>query len=376
MCRRWSVEDDRALYEMHDAGKLDLTEMAQALQRGNSGTAARLRRLLDVNSKQYLRLFGAPGLSHRDSQPAGVGGGGGGAGLRPFSDILSKLLFDPSLNPSDFFFVYEDRYDGEVVRCADEPNEKVKGPERLLIKAIPEHRIKRLLFKQRVVWDRDNRADFVFGSGANGNGVKLEEIIAGYEAWETAEKADEEKRRNVQVQVFCDLDGVLADFDGGVVRLFGRGPDEVSKKQMWGRIASQKEGGGFFASLGWTLNGRKLWNAIRDLTPQPVILTGVPMGNWAPQQKLQWCARELGSHVRIITCMSKDKCKFCATTAPAPEAASADAAQPCVSILIDDREMAREPWVNAGGVFILYSDDRIDDVLSELRDHGVAGMVF
>jgi hypothetical protein len=33
-------------------------------------------------------------------------------------------------------------------------NESVKGKERLLIKALPEHRIRSFLYKERVVWSR------------------------------------------------------------------------------------------------------------------------------------------------------------------------------------------------------------------------------
>lgn len=33
--------------------------------------------------------------------------------------------------------------------------------------------------------------------------------------------------------IFCDLDGVLCDFDRGCVRAMGTTPDKLSKKAMW-----------------------------------------------------------------------------------------------------------------------------------------------
>jgi hypothetical protein len=211
----------------------------------------------------------------------------------------------------------------------------------------------------------------------NGQGVKLEQVIATYDEWHDEE---ERKRQQTVVQVFCDLDGVLADFDQGVIRIFGKGPDEVKKQQMWKSIAAQREGGGFFASLRWMPKGRALWRAISALTPQPVILTGVPMGNWAPGQKRQWCARELGSEVKVITCLSKDKHLYCGTIGGAGAGAGAGEggmlegakaekgdAPRIVSILIDDRETAREPWVNAGGVFVHYRDDDLESALRQLQ---------
>ncbi|CAM9157062.1 unnamed protein product [Choristocarpus tenellus] len=89
------------------------------------------------------------------------------------------------------------------------------------------------------------------------------------------------------------------------------------------------------AKLDWMDDGRELWESIRHL--QPTILTGLPMGNWAEPQKRLWCSRELGKHVPVITCMSKDKYNYCTTAG---------------SILIDDRESLRPDWERMGGIFM------------------------
>ena len=58
-----------------------------------------------------------------------------------------------------------------------------------------------------------------------------------------------ETRRMVKLQrraavkhntVFCDLDGVLADFDHGVLEVTGRRPNEQPEKRMWQRILARQ----------------------------------------------------------------------------------------------------------------------------------------
>lgn len=390
MFRRWSIEEDRLLYNYYknSVAKFEITTIAAQLKRGINGTKARLKRILNKDDKVFLRLFGSPPSSLSSSSSsegvADFGSTTSGAKLRPFSDVITKILYDPMLIQSDFTFVYEDRFEGDVHRRADESNDKVKGKERLLIKALPEHRIKQLLYKSRTVWCKESKTDLVFGS-MNGCGTKLEEVIAGYEDWVLS---NAEKGTHV-VQLYCDLDGVLADFDAGVLRIFKKKPEEVKAKDMWPAIARQAGGaskGGFFDALPWMGNGQVLWNSIKSVSPAPIILTGCPNGNWGPAQKLSWCARELGDDVKVITCASKDKFKYCQTFLNSTtESVSGDHVSGAgdsravgvdglkdatrtrvTSVLIDDRATARAPWEAAGGIFIHYHNDRVDQALEEL----------
>lgn len=43
--------------------------------------------------------------------------------------------------------------------------------------------------------------------------------------------------RVVGRKLFCDLDGVLCDFDSGCVKVMGTTPDQLSKKSMWTGLA-------------------------------------------------------------------------------------------------------------------------------------------
>ncbi|AFG37504.1 hypothetical protein [Spirochaeta africana] len=137
--------------------------------------------------------------------------------------------------------------------------------------------------------------------------------------------------------LFLDLDGVLADFDRAVVELFGTPPHELHPARLWSRLAKTP---GFYASLHWTPDGADLWEFARRLSP--TILTGLPRGSWAEPQKREWCARELGSTVPVITCMSRDK------HLQAEQARQVG----MTAILVDDRQRLAEAWEAAGGVFI------------------------
>lgn len=133
--------------------------------------------------------------------------------------------------------------------------------------------------------------------------------------------------------LFLDLDGVLADFDRGVVAVTGRRPDEQPVASMWRALSRHAD---FFGSLAFTPDGRDLWDFCAP--HRPTILTGLPQGRWAAPQKVRWVAERLGPGVPIITCMTRDK--------PLHGGPGA--------LLVDDREKTRPPWEAAGGLFILH----------------------
>ena len=149
-------------------------------------------------------------------------------------------------------------------------------------------------------------------------------------------------------QLFVDLDGVLADFDHGVEELTGSRPAQLSPKAMWPRLARTPA---FYARLPWAQDGPELWQRVAPL--DPVILTGLPRGNWAKPQKLAWCERELGPEVPVITCMSREKADRAVEWIAEHRNGTADRVTP---VLIDDREKLREAWEAAGGIFIHHID--------------------
>lgn len=134
--------------------------------------------------------------------------------------------------------------------------------------------------------------------------------------------------------VFLDCDGVLADFDAGATYLFGMPPREFEQrfgpKRFWSRMASHED---FFGQLPLLPDALELYEAVRHL--QPIILTGLPRGNWAEPQKRRWAERHFPG-VEVITTSAALKREHCRP---------GDA-------LVDDREKYQHLWEQAGGVFI------------------------
>lgn len=157
------------------------------------------------------------------------------------------------------------------------------------------------------------------------------------------------------MQLFLDLDGVLADFDRGVRAVTGKAPEELPLSAMWRALARAPA---FFDTLEFMHDAEALW---RFCAPHnPTILTGLPHGSWAPDQKRRWVARMLGAHVPVITCMSREKPRY---------------ARPG-HVLVDDRASARAGWEAKGGVFVHHtSADSSIAALRRLGFTGRAGMV-
>lgn len=150
------------------------------------------------------------------------------------------------------------------------------------------------------------------------------------------------------MKLFVDLDGVLADFDRGVKEITGKMPNELNLGKMWGAVARADE---FFYNLNWMGDGQQLWDAVAPL--QPTILTGIPHGGWASGQKKKWCGTNLGWHVPVITCWSKEKSLY-----GTPE-----------DVLIDDRINAKERWEDMGGVFVHHKTTA--QTLLDLQELGI-----
>lgn len=135
-------------------------------------------------------------------------------------------------------------------------------------------------------------------------------------------------------RLFLDLDGVLADFDRGVERVTGRRPDQQTTREMWRALAQDAD---FFGTLALMADARDLWDYC--VPHRPVILTGLPRGDWADAQKRRWVANMLGKEVEVITCMARDKPDW---SGPG-------------RVLVDDRATTREGWEARGGHFVLHS---------------------
>jgi len=80
-----------------------------------------------------------------------------------------------------------------------------------------------------------------------------------------------------------------------------------------------------------------IWHSVQHL--RPLILTGLPRGEWAELQKRAWVRQHFGEGVKVICCMAYDKPRY---------ARRGD-------ILLDDSPQAQAGWEGVGGVFVLYT---------------------
>ncbi|TFI57810.1 hypothetical protein E2493_13370 [Sphingomonas parva] len=135
-------------------------------------------------------------------------------------------------------------------------------------------------------------------------------------------------------QLFLDCDGVLADFDKGATAILGMPPKAFERRhgpgRFWARLASAPD---FYFGLPLLDGASELFEAVRHL--DPIILTGIPRGNWAADQKVRWAAHHFPG-TRIITTLARDK---------RAHAKPGD-------VLVDDQRRHAALWEEAGGVFI------------------------
>lgn len=147
--------------------------------------------------------------------------------------------------------------------------------------------------------------------------------------------------------LYVDLDGVMADFENSVISLTGEHPDNMNQYEMWTILTEADD---FFFNLEFMHDALELWSYVKDYNP--TILTGIPYGGWASDQKIRWVGEKLGWDYSVITCFSSEKALYCSTN----------------DVLIDDRIQAKLPWEEAEGIFIHHTD--AGSSIEELKQYG------
>ncbi len=153
-----------------------------------------------------------------------------------------------------------------------------------------------------------------------------------------------------EYDIYCDLDGVLVDFDRGYQELTGidlKGR-YLSSKTFWDEI--KKAGYDFWINLNWTSDGKHLWDYIKNYNP--ILLSAPSRENDSRVGKHDWVKRELPG-VHLILRSAERKKEFANSK----------------SILIDDREVNIESWVSAGGIGILHTSTT--DTIKKLKELGL-----
>ena len=136
------------------------------------------------------------------------------------------------------------------------------------------------------------------------------------------------------MQLYVDMDGVLADFDAHHESVFGFRSDKLLDNVDWKKVRAYPN---FYRDIPPMADLNVLWN---ELAPySPIVLTGIPDSvAEAAVNKREWVDKVLGRDVSMIACRSKEKALYCRPG----------------DILIDDWEKYRDLWVAAGGRWITH----------------------
>jgi len=136
-----------------------------------------------------------------------------------------------------------------------------------------------------------------------------------------------------EFKLYCDMDGVLVDFDKGYKKLTGNdlNGEHRTDTDFWDPI--NKAGYDFWINLEWMGDGKRLWKYIEKHNPK--LLSAPSRQEDSRVAKLDWVYKELPG-VDLILRSAKNKKEFAAPK----------------SILIDDRIANINDWREAGGIAI------------------------
>lgn len=181
-----------------------------------------------------------------------------------------------------------------------------------------------------------------------------------------------ESEESSGVKIFCDLDGVLVDFDRGFSELpeaNGMSPSEYEeangKNSIWKLI--DKYGEAYWSELYWKSDGRELWDYLEE--HKPTVLSSPSRNPNSITGKTKWVRLNLGIKQQPVTnvndftpesrlVLMQQKHLF----AKGPN-----------DILIDDTRAKIDKWVEAGGTGILHNDATdtirvLEQILERIRE--------
>lgn len=155
----------------------------------------------------------------------------------------------------------------------------------------------------------------------------------------------------ISYKIYCDMDGVLTDFDKEFMKLSGsiklpKFEDKYGSKKFWKLI--DDVGIKFWAQMSWMPDGKKLWNYIKNKNVE--ILSSPSRSPDSSKGKKIWVSKELGG-LKLNLIAAKNKQKFAEANA----------------ILIDDMKKNIDAWNAAGGIGILHKS--ASDTISKLKKY-------
>jgi hypothetical protein len=164
-----------------------------------------------------------------------------------------------------------------------------------------------------------------------------------------------EKKEVPPYKIYCDMDGVLTDFEGRFDHFTGMHPQEYEKQfgtpAFW-ELIDNKIGVRFWVGMDWMSEGKRLWDFISPYKPD--LLTSPSRHNSSRLGKQLWAKNNLNPKPKVIMAYSADKQRYANEN----------------SILIDDKKSNINEWAAKGGIAIRCKDGNVDHVIEKLQELG------
>lgn len=161
-------------------------------------------------------------------------------------------------------------------------------------------------------------------------------------------------------KIYCDLDGVLVDFDKACAHITGGLTtwdwEKKTGKSFWAIMIKTVGCKKFYADMDWMLDGKDLWNYIKKY--KPIILSACPKSciDESRKGKQIWLKNNIPNTPAIIVSNKKEKKQYALG-----------------NILIDDYEINCSEWEENGGTAILHKNTpttikKLQKILGNVND--------
>ena len=164
-------------------------------------------------------------------------------------------------------------------------------------------------------------------------------------------KEQDKELEKKKYKIYCDMDGVLTDFDSRFEYFGGMLPKEYESKygtkKFW-ELIDNEVGVRFWVGMSWMPDGKELWNFIKPYNP--IVLSAPSKQNESRLGKRLWIKNNLPG-TKLILASAENKPNYSEEN----------------HILIDDRKDTIEKWIAKGGIGIYHTSAKSSiDQLKEL----------
>jgi len=173
---------------------------------------------------------------------------------------------------------------------------------------------------------------------------------------EVSDEVTSTKSKELKLKIYCDMDGVLVDFNKRFGELSAWGPEKFIEKngldEFWQTI--DERGVGFWVGMDWMEDGKMLWEYLK-VNHDVELLSSPSRSEHSRLGKRLWVRNnKLG--VKLNLAYSHNKQKYAAPN----------------HVLIDDRKDIIKEWESQGGIGILHTsaEETIVQLLNIVSRYG------